>query len=184
MRHILVASCFLFIFIFSGCVSSEETGGGKSVSGPIKTPTLPPNIPQRSVDTTQPPATTAQPQKVTPPIKQAKRGFTSKQDTVIASVHKKSIQRSSRKRVSASERKVYSVQVGAFSNPTNALRCQKIAKERFPNYDIHNRFNPKNRFYRVSIGSFETHQEAIELQLSIKKQFPKEYSLAHVMYLQ
>ena len=115
----------------------------------------------------------------------AKRGgFTSKQDTVLASVVKTS-RYSNRaiKPVERPENPAYTVQVGAFARTTYALQSQKLAKERYPYLPIFNYFEPFDRLYRVRIGKFDSWKGADSLRKAMAQRYPEEYSEAWINYI-
>lgn len=115
----------------------------------------------------------------------AKRGgFTSKQDTVLASVVKTS-RYSNRaiKPIERPENPAYTVQVGAFAQTTYALQSQKLAKERYPYLPIFNYFEPFDRLYRVRIGKFDTWRGADSLRKAMVQRYPEEYREAWINYI-
>lgn len=111
-------------------------------------------------------------------------GFTSNQDTVVASVVKTS--RSSGRIIKPIERPenpAYTVQVGAFARTMYALQSQKLAKERFPSLPIFNTFESFDRLYRVRVGKFDTWRGADSLRKAMVKLYPEEYHEAWVNYI-
>ncbi len=77
----------------------------------------------------------------------------------------------------------YTVQLGAFLRPNNALRNQKIARSRFSKYPVYSKFDARSNFYRVSVGKFMTRHEAAHLRQEILKKFSKEYPACWVNYI-
>ena len=107
--------------------------------------------------------------------------FQSKQDTVKASLTRKSKQ--TVRAVVRPENPAYTVQIGAFSNAQNALRMQKAAKERLGNQLILNNFGTADKLYRVSVGKFDTRIEASSLRKMIVEKYSKDYSSCWVNYI-
>jgi len=102
--------------------------------------------------------------------------LTSKEDTLTASVVQTS--RSTTPPASISEGKfvtVFTIQIGAFGDATNALTLMKRTKERFGDIPVLNRFEPRDRLYRVSIGLFETRERAIAFQQTLIKNHGSEF---------
>ena len=77
----------------------------------------------------------------------------------------------------------YTVQVGAFARTGNALRAQKLAKERFADLPIFNYFEPYDKLYRVRVGKFDTREQADSLRKSMLKQFPGDYPDCWINYI-
>jgi len=69
----------------------------------------------------------------------------------------------------------YTIQLGAYSDVANALRNQKLAKERFKEYPVFNEFDDSLHLYRVSIGRFVDRESAEVVLKTLQQQFPKEY---------
>lgn len=103
--------------------------------------------------------------------------LTTNQDTVVASVttqSKTSTRHAPEAAVAASM--AFTVQIGAFAEPKNALRAQQVAKELFEHYPVFNQFEASLKLYRVSIGKFESREEALALLKEVMKVLPKEYT--------
>jgi cell division septation protein DedD len=171
-------------FFLAGCISSEGTGsgGGKSTAGPQKilTPVDTAKIaaPLKAEVQKKNSATTTKRQTRT----SAK--FTAKQDTVKASLVKKSKQpQKQSSRIVRPANPAFTVQIGAFRQANNALRNQKLAKSRFGKYPVFSNFDKKTKLYRVSVGKFITRREAAALRKEILKSHPKEYSACWVNYI-
>jgi len=107
--------------------------------------------------------------------------FQSKQDTVKASLTKKSKQ--SVRAVVRPENPEYTIQIGAFGNAQNALRMQKAAKGRLGNQVVLNNFGTADKLYRVSVGKFDTRKEASSFRKELLEKFPKDYSSCWVNYI-
>lgn len=110
--------------------------------------------------------------------------FTSKQDTVEASlVRKTKSPPRPVKPVTKPENPAYTVQIGAFARPKYALAAQKLAKERFTEVPVLNQYEPFDKLYRVSVGLFDSRSEADSLRKSLMKQFPTDYSECWINYI-
>jgi cell division septation protein DedD len=183
-RCFIVVATVLCTTLLAGCISSEGTGsgGGKSTEGPEKS--VGPIDTSKSV---APAAASAKTKSVASRDKRPERKtakLTAKQDTVKASLVKKS--KSPARPLPKIERPAnpaFTVQIGAFIQPNNALRNQKTAKSRFPKYPVYSNFDSRSKFYRVSVGKFMTRSEALALRREILKRFSKEYPSCWVNYI-
>lgn len=124
---------------------------------------------------------TASMEKPKPAKNRSGARFQSKQDTVKASLTRKSKQ--TVRAVVRPENPAYTVQIGAFGNAQNALRMQKAAKERLGNQLILNNFGTADKLYRVSVGKFETRKEASSLRKMMVEKYSKDYSSCWVNYI-
>jgi cell division septation protein DedD len=176
-----VVAAILGATLLAGCISSEGTSpGGKSKEGP-----------QQSVgpiDTSKPKATqdvSVQKKATGTQSKRASRStkFTAKHDTLKASLVRKTKPAQHPAKIERPANPMFTVQIGAFQLPKNALRNQKKAKERFPKYAVYNNFSSKAKYYRVSIGKFATRREASTMRQQILKKYPKDYSACWVNYI-
>jgi hypothetical protein len=169
------APSLALMFLLSACVSSEETGTGKRAEAPLST--------QAGADSA---SLLAQADSLARADSlRSKRGrFTSKQDTVTASIVRRS-KFSSRaiKPIQRPANPAYTVQIGAFARTKHALQAQKLAKERFTDLPIFNSFEPFDKLYRVSVGKFDTRFQADSLRKSMIKQFPQDYPDAWINYV-
>lgn len=164
----------IFSIAIIGCISSEESGSDQQ---PVS---------QQTPSAGQQPAKQASPKSAQTQKKQAKprsSRLTSKQDTLVASVTKKSRPAPRPSHVGRPKNPSYTVQVGVFRKAQNALRYQKLAKERFPKNSVHNRYDTRSRMYWVSIGKFTTKEEAVALRKEIMKKYPEGYKEAWVNYI-
>lgn len=176
------------IFVFAGCISSEGTGGGDhartpvQILGPIDTTR---HFIHRVVkqDTAKSPNAKIKAFPTRNSLKTAPK-FKSKQDTLKASVvvKKKPAARVSLP-IDRSGHAGFTVQIGAFSGASNALRAQKNAKSRFAKQPVFNKYIAKAKMYRVSIGKFEDRKDAFAFRDEMKKQFPKEYTQCWINFL-
>ncbi|MCI0706316.1 MAG: SPOR domain-containing protein [Ignavibacteriae bacterium] len=102
--------------------------------------------------------------------------FTTKQDTVVASVV---TQLKPTARVLSSKATVsnvaFTIQVGAFNKPQHALKAQHTAKSRFNTFPVFNQFEPSMKVYRVSIGKFDSREEALRILKHVMLSYPEEY---------
>ncbi|MGH2568284.1 MAG: SPOR domain-containing protein [Bacteroidota bacterium] len=103
--------------------------------------------------------------------------FTTNQDTLTASV----VTQSKAATYSSTssdfiENFAFTVQIGAFTDPHNALNAQRLARERFAAYPVFNQYEPSLKLYRVSIGKFDARDDAAGFRREMAKLFPKEYS--------
>lgn len=78
---------------------------------------------------------------------------------------------------------MFTVQIGAFALPKNALRNQKLAKARFTKLPVYNNFYSRGRIYRVSVGKFATLREALAAKKDIVRKYPKDYSGCWINYI-
>jgi cell division septation protein DedD len=164
-------------FCLASCVSSEETGsGGSRAVEPQQTV-----VPIDTQGIRMKAEATASREKPKPVKNPRGARFQSKQDTVKASLTRKSKQ--TVRAVVRPENPAYTVQIGAFGNAQNALRMQKAAKERLGNQVILNNFGTADKLYRVSVGKFETRKEASSLRKMIVEKYPKDYSSCWVNYI-
>lgn len=103
--------------------------------------------------------------------------LTTDQDTVVVSVmtQSKASTRSATESAMATGI-AFTVQIGAFAKPKNALRAQQVAKDLFEHYPVFNQFEASLKLYRVSIGKFESREEAYAFLKDVLKVLPKEYT--------
>lgn len=177
-----VVAAVLSATLLAGCISTEGTssGGGSSKEGPQKS--LAPIDTSRTLAT----STAAAKKQISPGS--AKRGsrstkFTARQDTLKASYVRKSRLPFRAPKIERPENPAFTVQIGAFARPNNALRNQKVAKSRFPQYAVYSNFDKRSKIYRVSVGKFITRREAIAMRKKILNLFPKDYSACWVNYI-
>ena len=158
----------LAVLILSGCGSSNQTGTTVGSGSPGSTAD----------------GSAAKDSSQLDSLRAKRGGFTSKQDTVLASVVKTSGSSSRTiKPIERPENPAYTVQVGAFARTTYALQSQKLAKDRFPSLPIFNTFEPFDRLYRVRIGKFNSWRGADSLRKAMVKQYPGEYSESWINYI-
>jgi hypothetical protein len=171
-----------------GCVPSEETGAGHRAKNPVQI--------FGSIDTTHRVVHRAMSQDTTSKLKVdsvkialAKKPriapkFRSRQDTVRASIVTKSKSYSHPLiKIVRPEHPIYTVQVGAFGQVSNALRAQKKAKEHFAHQPVFNTFVKRAKLYRVSIGRYENRNDAFALCDSLKQRYPHEYKLCWINFI-
>jgi hypothetical protein len=165
--------------LFVGCVSSEGTGGGDhartpvQILGPIDTTR---HLTHRIIN-----KDTIKPSTV---ILKTVPKFKSKQDTLKASVIVKT-KRALRPSlpIDRLDHAGFTVQIGAFSGASNALRVQKEAKSRFAEQPVFNKYIATAKMYRVSIGKFEDRKDAFNFLDEMRKKFPKEYTQCWINFL-
>lgn len=109
--------------------------------------------------------------------------FTAKQDTVKASLIRKNKSPLRLPKIERPANPAYTVQIGAFGLPKNALKNQKLAKSRFQKYPVYNNFYSRAKIYRVSVGKFSTLREAQTAKKEILKKYPKDYSKCWINYI-
>ncbi|MGB2867054.1 MAG: SPOR domain-containing protein [Bacteroidota bacterium] len=168
-------------FLFAACVLLEETGSGQRTGNPQQTPTR--------IDTSRHLARFDTTRKA--PIDSAamkKRAriaprFKSTQDTVRASLTKGTKSAARRRPIVRPENPMYTIQIGAFGKAPNALRNQKLAKERFADQPVFNNYSKADNIYRVSVGKFEEQKSAESLRKIIMKKFSKDYAECWVNYI-
>lgn len=170
------------ILILPGCVPSEETGsGGRAKSpvqifGPIDTTHL-----VVHQDTTSKPKidSIAQIKKLRVAPK-----FHSQQDTLRASVVTKSkLSSKSLIKITHPEHSMFTVQIGAFSQVSNALQTQKKAKGYFAYQPVFNTFVKHSKLYLVSIGRYENRKDALAFCDSLKRKDPNEYKHCQINFI-
>jgi len=181
VRCFAVVAAVLSTTLLTGCISSEGTSpGGKSKEGPQQS--LGP------IDTSRAraiPNVAVQKKATGTQTKRASRStkFTAKQDTLKASLVRKTKPVQHPPSIERPANPAFTVQIGAFQLPKNALRNQKLAKNRFPKYSVYSNYYSKSKYYRVSIGKFMTRSEASALRQQIMKKYPKDYSACWVNYI-
>jgi hypothetical protein len=170
----IAAPSLALMFLLGACVSSEETGTGRHTEAPVST--------QSGADSAR---LLAQADSLARADSlRGRRGrFTSKQDTVTASIVKRSKYARAIKPVQRPANPAYTVQIGAYARTKHALQAQKLAKERFADLPIFNSFEPFDKLYRVSVGKFDTRLEADSLRKVILRQFPQDYPDAWINYV-
>jgi cell division septation protein DedD len=170
-----------------GCVSSEETGAGDRAKSPVQV--------FGSIDTTYPVGGQDMKQDSMLNSKNSSKLFSekssrvapkfkSKQDTVRASMIKK--MKSSahpRIKIERPEHPIYTVQIGAFAQASNALRTQKKAKGRFIHQPVFNKYVKSARLYRVSVGRYEDRKNAFALADTMKEQYSEEYNQCWINFI-
>ncbi len=175
----VVATLFGMI-LMAGCFSSEGTSpGGRSTAGPERS--IGPIDTARKTS----PLQLSVEKKSTATTKRSPRStkFTARQDTLRASVVRRNKESLKVATIERPTNPAYTVQLGAFVRPNNALRNQKIAKSRFSKYPVYSKFDARSNFYRVSVGKFITRREAARMRREILNQYPKEYSACWVNYI-
>ena len=177
MKHFLLPwfGLILAVSMFS-CISSEESGSS-SQQAPITQQEPADSVARGTRDAAQASQTGKQ------QTGQKGSRLTSRQDTLVASVTRKAKPASRSSRLVRPNNPLYTVQVGVFRKAQNALRYQKLAKERFPKNSVHNRYDTKTKMYWVSIGRFTTKQEAVALRRTVIDKYPKDYKEAWVNYI-
>lgn len=174
------------VFIFCGCVSSEETGAGDRAVSPVRVPgtmdtahaSIDRNINMdtgnklnNAVDYTDPSL------RIAPKLR-------TKQDTVRASmIRKKKPSVRPRITIERPEHPVYTVQIGAFAQASKALNTQKTAKDRFAHQPVFNKYIKNAKMYRVSIGRYENREDAFALADTMKLQYPDEYNKCWINFI-
>jgi cell division septation protein DedD len=184
----VVLSFISAALVFISCVPSEETGAGNraqspvQIFGPIDTTHRASHrvirqdtIPKSKIDS----------MKVVQALKlRVAPKFKSRQDTVRASVVTKSKSSSSPGfKIVRPEHPVFTVQVGAFGNVSNALRAQKQAKKHFAFQPVFNTYVKRAKMYRVSIGRYEDRRDAFALYDSLKQKYPDDYKRCWVNFI-
>ncbi len=176
-----VVATFLSATLLVGCISSEGTSpGGKSKEGPERS--VGPIDTSRAVAPAQ---ASVQKKGSGVPAKRGSRStkFTAKQDTLKASLVRKNKSPLRLPKIDRPANPAFTVQIGAFSLPKNALRNQKLARSRFSKYPVYNNFYQRSKIYRVSVGKFLTSREAFAARQMILKKYPKDYSGCWVNYI-
>jgi cell division septation protein DedD len=188
-RQYFIGSVLFFGIVFSlmSCVSSEETGAGNRAKSPVQV--------FGSIDTTHNVGSQNLKQDSMVNSKKSSINFSenssrvapkfkSKQDTVRASVIKK--MKSSTHlhlMIERPEHPMYTVQIGAFTQASNALRTQKKAKGRFTHQPVFNKYVKSAKLYRVSVGRYEDRKNAFALSDTLKEQYSKEYNHCWINFI-
>jgi cell division septation protein DedD len=179
--------CFCFVFSIFGCISSEETGAGNRARSPVQI--------FGPVDTLHHEGRQSLEQDSLLNAKNKSKfiagkslrvapKFKSKQDTVQASVITKLKSHATvRIKIERPEHPIYTVQIGAFRQASNALRIQKKAKQRFTHQPVFNRFVKSAQVYRVSIGRYKDRKNAFSLADTMKQKYPKEYERCWINFI-
>jgi cell division septation protein DedD len=168
--------CIGAVLVLVGCGSSKGTRADTKV-----TPTVQNFTP---VDTTQQGLKEEMPEQSTTTESKVAPKFKSMQDTVQASIITKSKSSlSSRTEIEHTAHSVYTVQIGAYSDASNALRRQKRAKEQFPGQPIFNQYEESTQLYRVSIGMYEDPKDASALSDSLRQEYPNEYKKCWINFI-
>ncbi len=182
VRRLSAVAAILGALLVAGCISTEGTGstGGSSKEGPEQS--------VATIDTAKHAVISQSPQKkqtgktvAKKPLRSTK--FTAKQDTVKASLVRKSKPSFRLPKIERPENPAFTVQIGAFLQPNNALRNQKTAKARFPRQPVFSNFDTQSKFYRLSVGKFMTRSEAASFRKEILQKYPKEYAACWVNYI-
>lgn len=158
------------------CLSSEESGTGARAKGPVQI--------FGPIDTAHHVSARRDSANYTGNASKVAPKFKSKQDTVRASVVKKSRTSSKVKiKIERPEHPIYTVQIGAFRQASNALRMQKKAKQRFMHQPVFNRYIKSARVYRVSIGRYKDRNNAFALADTMKQNYTKEYGRCWINFI-
>ena len=188
-RHFFIVSVLFLgtVLSFMGCVSSEETGAGNRAKSPVQI--------FGSIDTTH--HVGGQDMKQDSILNSKNNSklfsekssrvapkFKSKQDTVRASVIKR-LKSSAHPNIIIEhpEHPIYTVQIGAFAQASNALRTQKKAKGRFTHQPIFNKYVKSAKLYRVSVGRYEDRKNAFALADTMKEQYSEEYNQCWINFI-
>jgi hypothetical protein len=176
------------LFFLGGCVPSEETGSGNRARSPVQI-FGPIDTTRRIAHRTMNQDTASKLKIDSVKIAQEKKPrvapkFRSRQDTLRASLITRS-KSSTHPLVTIirPEHPLFTVQVGAFGQVSNALRAQKKAKERFTYQPVFSTFIKRAKLYRVSIGRYENRNAAIALQDSLQQKYPVEYKLCWINFI-
>lgn len=176
------------VIVFASCVPSEETGAGNRAKSPVQI-FGPIDTTHHIVRKAMIQDTTSRSKNDSVKIAQEKKPrvapkFKSRQDTVRASVVTRSKSSSHPLiKIIRPEHPVFTVQIGAFSQVSNALGAQKKAKEHFAYQPVFNIFVKHAKLYRVSIGRYENRRDAIALCDSLKQKNPDEYKLCWINFI-
>jgi cell division septation protein DedD len=176
------------VLVLASCVPSEETGAGNRAKSPVQI-FGPIDTTHRVLHRAMNQDTASKSINDSVKIAQVKKPrvapkFKSRQDTVRASVVTRSKSSSHPLiKIIRPEHPVFTVQVGAFGQVSNALRAQKKAKEHFAHQPVFNIFVKHAKLYRVSIGRYENRRDAIALSDSLKQNYPDEYKLCWINFI-
>jgi len=185
VNRLFLSAVSVIVFLFAGCLSSEETGSGGRVQTPVR---ISGPIDTSRTSTKTAARDTSKEHKIdslktaVKKVRLAPR-FKAKQDTVRASMVFKNKSVSLRLKIERPDNPMYTIQVGAYMKASNALRTQKIAKQRFNNLPVFNRFVESAKIYRVSIGKYSDQQAAADLMKTMQKQYPREYQKCWINYI-
>lgn len=170
---VLIYIALVAALVLGGCVSSEEAGSGKKLGTPVTTQDLSDSARSR-----------VEALRKADSLRAKRAGFTSEHDTLVASVMRTT--KSGPRAIKPIERPAntaYTVQIGAFARTDNALKAQKLAKDRFADQPIFNTFEPFDKLYRVRIGKFDTRLQADSLRKSMLKLYPNDYTDSWINYI-
>jgi cell division septation protein DedD len=180
IRSLLITTALIILpGSFISCSSSEETETPEQTGQPALTETSQPTPQGEAVTATvvAPPPSSQQTSTTTTP------SLTTKQDTVIGATEKKSPQTSIERKKNAASTTFYTVQIGAFRDPSNALRIQKTAKQRYSDQETYNKFDSRTRLYRVTIGNFPINKDAGAFAKTIARQYPQDFGAGIVVQM-
>ena len=109
------------------------------------------------------------------------QGFVTQEDTIEAEVVTRTHNANHIKPPPqhSSNKKYYSVQLGAFRVLSNADRAKNIAQQRYKK-TVYQFFDKPIKMYRVTLGNFTKIDEALKFLKMIQQQHPKEYKDAWV----
>ncbi|MBM4161914.1 MAG: SPOR domain-containing protein [Ignavibacteria bacterium] len=172
---LVLAFALALIVVLEACVSSEEAGTGSRAGAPVTT--------QISPDSARMLARLDSLNRADS-LRVRRGGFTSRQDTVVASIVRRT--KTSSLKIKPIERPAnpaYTVQIGAFARTKYALQAQRLAKERFADLPIFNYYEPFDRLYRVRVGKFDTRAQADSLRKAMLGQFPQDYPDCWINYI-
>lgn len=190
MSRQFIMICILFLgmaFYLLGCISSEETGAGSRAKSPVQV--------FGSIDTTYHAEgkiikhdslvnSNKDSKLFTDNSSRTASKFKSKQDTVRASIIKRNKPSAHLNiKIERPEHPIYTVQIGAFAQASNALRTQKKAKGRFTCQPVFNKYVKSAKLYRVSVGRYKDRANAFALADSIKDHYSKEYTKCWINFI-
>ena len=183
---VLFLGCLLWL---AGCISSEETGAGSRAKSPVQI-LGPIDTTRHRMSRTALRDTASKTQIDSVKLALSKKTrvapkFRSRQDTVRASVVMKSKMPAHPSiAIVRPDHPVFTVQVGAFNQVSNALRAQKRAKDLFAYQSVFNTFVKRAKLYRVSIGKYENRKDAQMLCDTLQQHYPHEYKQCWVNFIQ
>jgi cell division septation protein DedD len=178
MRRCLYCAITILVgaLVWVGCTSAE-TGASNRAGDPQREMVVP--------TVTDPVPTTAAPRETTVVAPRRTRTVPrvrSSQDTVRAATARKTRPTVKPAPLVKPANALYTVQVGAFRQASNALRLQRAVKKTFSDQPVYNDYYAVDKLYRVTVGKFAKRSEAASLRRRVIAADSSAYALCWVTY--
>lgn len=109
-------------------------------------------------------------------------GFAVTSDTIVVEKGKKDLQKQQVQKKVTEPQHFFTIQIGAFKTPANAMRAEETVKKRYKQKTV-SFFDEQLKLIRVFVGNFPSAKKANEFRKSIQQEHPKEYQTAFVWEL-